>query len=202
MNTTEVPVRYHLDVNGDMADAMLHDAPRVLMDILYDFDGFRGNAYVGATAQLLLGEGDTLKDRLKRTAFSASGALALAAFTVSDMPPRLRHKTLSTLLTSGMPAGILGGTTEQTHARLEEAANEGHASHPEFRLHWEMAMQYYTEATQDAEIGRMAFCGAGLTIHQLDKAWNKVREFTIDEICRNEEGLVIEAALDALSHEQ
>lgn len=168
--------RYTLDASGALADRLTDGAGECLIGLQEWFLGTRLDALVSDVAQRVIPGEESFEDGFRRLAFAGGGLVTCAAFMESDAPKALRHKALCQLSIGRMPVSILCETPAQALDAIEQVAVMGHASHPELRHVTDMVMEYYAEVTQTASMARLAFCGSGLMVHQLDRAWDLVHE--------------------------
>ncbi len=180
------PVSYRLDNSNEVLEALSYDPMTAITEIQTELALTDCGLAIIAAADLLTTGIQDRAELYKHNAFTTAGIIACGAFMESDAPAELRNHTLSALSMRSAPINLLSDKSEETLRAFEELSDNGHAAHPEFGPHTRIVVEYYTEVTQNTAIGRCAFLGAGYTLYQLDRAWDRARDVGIDKIVKEE----------------
>lgn len=184
--TFGVPVSYRLDAEGTVAHQIQEDTFSFLLDVERQFAEQRIARLTHRAAHYCVGGDESRESIFRRMAVSASGAAACASFMESDLSPLLMSRTFSHASSGSLQAHLYNGSQEECLDTLTQIASAGHIVHPEFRHTTDMLMEYFCEATQNPEVGKLAYCGAGFMLRQFDVSWEKVRAQAINDICMEE----------------
>lgn len=177
---TDIPLNFRLDPSGELLQGLSEDGPMLLMDVALEAAGQRWAAPIEGCAELLVPMQTNLEDEYRHQAFYTAGVLACYAFGQSDAPEGMIVSTFKQMTLCRMPVSVLAAPNPLTG--LEEVALEGHREHPEFKDHTDFVMEYYCEITQQPNMAKIALCGAGVALYQLERAWNKARDMQIEAV--------------------
>jgi hypothetical protein len=184
MSIVEIPLSFKFDSERDIVAALQYDVLSNLMDMQASFFQRSYSQPVREIANRIFENTDSIENSFRNAAFCGAAAMTHEAFIESDIPLPFLKPTLSQFALGEIPLRILGDTAEESLERLEMLAREGHASHPELKDQTSYVVEYYTEISQQAELGRIAYSGAGFTIYQIEASWQHARNQQIDKICQ------------------
>ncbi len=184
---------FTFDVGGKITKGLTTNATRARRDILMQ----QGNwglkeqmAYVGRVAASTLEVSERDSDLLEMI-FRDSGAIALAAFTESDLDRELQEAVLCQL--SGAPDTFLGNYDR--HRRIASTQTSPHVrdhllidstavvtiNHPEIRRTISATTKYFTNKSGRMLHGEFARDGFSYTAHLLDVATGYVQGIEMPE---------------------
>lgn len=175
----DIPLHFQLDQHGDLYNELANNTQETLIDIFCEASGQGWAAPIEGCAELIVPDSETQESQLAIEAFCVAGYIACYSLYYSDAPEDLKKNTLKHMSLTAMPVSILHGS--QPLVGMSQIAREGHASHPELQQHTELIENFY-RASSEERIARIASCGAGVALYQLENAWTKARNVYIERV--------------------
>lgn len=183
----EIPSeKIRLDCEGNILHALQEDAFMTINEIYSAIASTYSGDLIEGAASLIVEGDSTVKDVWSYDTFYSSAAVAFMALNESDADAEVRKMVFKQMKIRNVPCSLLGDTPEETIRSFHVLASAGHKSHPELRDATELLMDYHAKRLPELSLARIAFCGIGFGIQQIDMAWTRSREQIIDSAWKDQ----------------